>query len=416
MPFEPTEEQRRAGLEHVHYEISQLAWLYHLRSVPLGQLLKNAIIETTVIHLSILRDFFVRTSRERTQDDLLAEDYGFAADSVSVDRDTIERRNKEVAHLTYTRTSKTPETRGWQFDGLVPPVLRRAQEFVTHILGSKYIDSPAEQEKWRELGNRLDGLLSIRIHVGETGTAAATMLEMSFPPQSVNAAQHGKPALKPEFSWPVEKFIASLETGDNLAQLVASRRSGVGHDVRENLLEELCEAAVVATFGREAVSLRRQVKTVLELREAPFPGAAQPDIAVGHGGLVHFCEVKSNRIDYPRFDNVFDSKPFIGFLELVGDGGAVPWEVEQDLIKLDRYKSLAANVGSCLFLMIDGYQGSGVSWSQVFQDRALFLDTMRTNYVRSIADRLLTATRVIPIQSTDSTASMILIEVHPSPR
>ena len=57
--------------------------------------------------------------------------------------------------------------------------------------------------------------------------------------------------------------------------------------------------------------------------------------------------MKSSRVDYARFDNVFESKPFRAYLDSVGDAGAVQWEVGQDLIKLHQFKSLSPEVGSC---------------------------------------------------------------------
>lgn len=196
--------------------------------------------------------------------------------------------------------------------------------------------------------------------------------------------------------WPISALVTRLK-GDHLAQLIAPRQNRPGHDVRENLLESLVEEVMVDAFERENVFLRKPVRAILGLQDAPFPASALPDIAVRRDGQIRFCELKSNRVDYARFDNVFESKPFRAYLGSIGDGGAVPWEVEQDLIKLHLYKSLAPTVGSCLFLMIDAYAGSGLSWSQVFQSRARFLETMQTKLIRSLADQLLAATTITPL-------------------
>lgn len=98
---------------------------------------------------------------------------------------------------------------------------------------------------------------------------------------------------------PIDTLVNRLCDGDSLGRIVGSRRVHVGHDVRENLLEVLADAMMVEEFGRESVSLRRQAKSTLGLRDASFPGMTRPDIAIRHDGLVHFCEVKPNRIDYP---------------------------------------------------------------------------------------------------------------------
>ena len=211
--------------------------------------------------------------------------------------------------------------------------------------------------------------------------------------------------------WPIDALVNRLQSGD-LEGLVAPRQATTKHDVRENLLEEQACSVMIETFGQRSVSLRKQAKMVLGHPDAPFPGGAQPDISLRHGGLVHFCELKSNRVDYGRFDNVFESKPFRTFLQSIGDGDAVPWEVEQDLIKLHQYKSLAPTVGSCLFLLIDAYRGSGLTWSQVFQSRAFFLETMRTRFIRALAEQLLAATRIVPMRAPNASANLILTLVH----
>lgn len=135
-------------------------------------------------------------------------------------------------------------------------------------------------------------------------------------------------------------------------------------------------------------------------------------LAVRHNGHVHFYEVKSGFADYARFGNVFESKLFRAYLESVGDVGAAPWEVEQDLVKLHLYKKLAPNVGSCLFIMVDAYQGGGLTWSRVFQGLGTFLDTMRSKLVRNMVDRLIAATQITPLRSTAASTNLATIEVH----
>jgi len=441
----PTTEQKRAALEHVRYEIRQLALLYRARTSPPDALLNNARIETTVIHLNILIEFFETDIQDRYKDDVLAADYDFPVSALTVDRAAVERRNKEVAHLTYTRTARPRHEWGWDFDRLVPPVLRQSRAFIAHILKSAgMVEADLERRQWEEVAGLIDQLLARPVTV----TTAATTEVSSYTrnatstqdPQTVFVAIHPctildgpaegidnandraatgastevEPMTHVRFPspWPIDRVIEALERGDTLAQLVAPNRSTGGHDVREHLLERLFGDIADEVFGAANVALRRQIRTTLGLKTTAFPGTAQPDVAVRRAGRVHICEVKSNRYDYDRFDCVLDSKPFREFLAKAGHVGPDPWEVEQDLIKLNQFPTLSDRVGSCLFLMVDAYRGSGRSWLRAFRDRATFMETVRTPLVRSWADRLLGTTQIVALKAPGASANLIVCEVH----
>ena len=178
--------------------------------------------------------------------------------------------------------------------------------------------------------------------------------------------------------WPLDQLVANLTQGDILRRLVEPRRVKSRPDVRECLLEDLAETVMVAAFGRAQLRMRKQVRATLGLTTRQFPDTSQPDIAVLQPLRTHFCELKSNRTDYGRFDDVFDSKTFQDFLVTTGDEAARPYEVEQDLIKLSLYPKLASGrVGSCLFLMVDAFPG-GESWADVFASIDTFTRKLRT--------------------------------------
>jgi hypothetical protein len=212
--------------------------------------------------------------------------------------------------------------------------------------------------------------------------------------------------------WPIERLIAALEQGNTLAELVAPGRSAGGHDIREHQFERLFGEIAAEVFGPDNVVLRRQIKSVLRLRSAPFPGTSQPDVVVRQDGWVHVCELKSNRYDYDRFDCVFDSRSFREYLAKAGHTGLDPWEVEQDLIKLNLYPALSPRIGSCIFLMVDAYHGSGRSWLRAFRDPVAFRDTMRTALVRGWAERGTRATQIVPLTAPGATANLIVCEVQ----
>jgi hypothetical protein len=212
--------------------------------------------------------------------------------------------------------------------------------------------------------------------------------------------------------WPIDTLVNRLQEGSVLYNLTQHRRAVRGHDVRENALEELVQDVMQRQFGSKRVTAGKQIGTTLKLQNRPFPAKTRPDVTVDHLGKVHICELKSNRIEYGRFDNVFDSRPFQNYLRSVGDAGKVPWEVEQDLIKLHQFKSLSPRVGSCIFIMLDAFEGSGRSWTQVFASKRAFLDTMRSDLVKGWADKLLGATRIVPLEARNASARLITCVVH----
>lgn len=212
--------------------------------------------------------------------------------------------------------------------------------------------------------------------------------------------------------WPIEVLKKQLEEGSVLYQLTQPRRVTQGHDIREHALEHIAREVMIRQFGNNHVIVRKQIGNILKLRERPFPAKTMPDISVEHQYMVHIAELKSSRTDYNRFDNVFDSRPFRKYLESCNHTGGAPWEVEQDLIKLHLFQDLSPRVGSCLFLMVDAYEGSGRSWTNVFANRRAFLETMRTDMVKDFADKLLDVTRIEPLEAKGASARLITCVVH----
>jgi hypothetical protein len=212
--------------------------------------------------------------------------------------------------------------------------------------------------------------------------------------------------------WPIKALKKRLQEGQDLHLLVRSRHATRGHDVRENILEDITRDVMIRQFGEDRVTMRKQIGATLRLQSRPFPSRSRPDLVVLCNSFFHICELKSSRTDYGRFDYVIDSRPFQQHLKSCGHTGGDPWEVEQDLIKLHLYKSLSPRVGSCLFLMVDAYEGSGHSWTRVFEKKQSFLETMRTDLVKGWADRLLDATRIEPLVTQSASARLITCTVH----
>jgi hypothetical protein len=198
--------------------------------------------------------------------------------------------------------------------------------------------------------------------------------------------------------WPTAGMIRGLASSPDLGGIVGPKQSSV-RAVRENRLEELIFELVRGSFSPGSVIIRQQAGRTLGASPSQFPGRAIPDLAIHCEGRVHFLEVKSSRTDYPRFDDVCDSKPMQLFLGEMGDSGVRPFEVEQDLIKLGMLPGLSDRVGVCLFFMLDAYTGLGRSWTDVFLDPVLFRSTMRTEFIRSRAETIIASTLIERIQN-----------------
>ncbi len=158
---QPDEIQKTHALGVVYYEIEEFCYCcFQLKeNASLDQSSKNALIESMLIHVRVLRDFFERSTRSRLkgeeQDDALSTDFGFPNRSLNLPEDYSGRINKDVAHLTYSRAERvTPEQKGWDLPALLP-LVERSMEF---------IDSRSEEELRRlaeyRLSNNITPLLS----------------------------------------------------------------------------------------------------------------------------------------------------------------------------------------------------------------------------------------------------------------
>jgi hypothetical protein len=129
-----------SGLDAVYYEIQQLLVSAVLVASHPG--VNNAVIESRLLHVRTLIDFFeVNTS---VQDDILAAHYGFRTALLPIDEVYRQRLNKDLAHLTYSRTKRTADDKPWPHARVVLPVLERCQDFIDHVLTSR--------TKWRDHG------------------------------------------------------------------------------------------------------------------------------------------------------------------------------------------------------------------------------------------------------------------------
>jgi len=157
MPYVPTTDERTKVLGDVYYEIQQLA-----ATSAMGhphQNVSNAIVESRLLHVRSFLDFFERESC--SQDDVLAAHYGFPVSSIPVDPPYRERLNKDLAHLTYSRTMRTPSDKPWPHDRVTKPVLERCIMFIDHLIASGTPSHRPEDPEWHGLRSALVSALTL---------------------------------------------------------------------------------------------------------------------------------------------------------------------------------------------------------------------------------------------------------------
>jgi len=120
--------------------IIQTGFLYN---PAVGQVVKNACLESMLIHVRILLDFFEHKTRRastpsRSFTDVLAVDFGFPVAIVGISKDCCNRLDKDLAHLTYESLNRPAQEKEWQCAGLTP-LLHRCVEFLDFLEKKKPI-------------------------------------------------------------------------------------------------------------------------------------------------------------------------------------------------------------------------------------------------------------------------------------
>ncbi len=144
-----TETQSVHALDHVCYEIGRLAELY-VRYLNTGAkttaaVRDNDLVELIVIHARCLLDFFQTKKLDQSHKtkadklkraqntDIIAENFHWLAKKLDVAAETVERMNKEVAHLTQFRCTQTEITKQWLFKDFVPVILKECENFIAYV-------------------------------------------------------------------------------------------------------------------------------------------------------------------------------------------------------------------------------------------------------------------------------------------
>ena len=139
--MEPTKTQIRDAAHAVLYEVALFIGLYarlFRGETPTDWVALNACLEAWLLHARNLTAFFETSQEHRCKDDVVSEDYGFAAQPLPINDTVRNRFNKDLAHLTFdriARTRQTPESRQakkWHLLEFLP-LLERCDTFVQQM-------------------------------------------------------------------------------------------------------------------------------------------------------------------------------------------------------------------------------------------------------------------------------------------
>jgi len=158
--FTPSHDQLKDTLEHIYYEIAQLTGT--MRSTN-NVAVNNALVESRLIHVRALLDFFQKTARGnrggRELDDVLSSDYGFPSQEVDIPSQYQERLNKDLAHLTYSRSQRLPEDKPWPHDQVIAPILERCRQFGEHLIANHLATNcPEKIQEWEMLVSKIKAM------------------------------------------------------------------------------------------------------------------------------------------------------------------------------------------------------------------------------------------------------------------
>jgi hypothetical protein len=128
-------EELSTGLDHVFYEMSQLVFLADKGSPIKG--FDNAVLESRLIHVRNLLDFFEHPPTPN--DDILCCHFDFSSSRVSIEQKYRDRLNKDLSHLTYSRTRRSRSEKLWPHKEVILPLLKRCRSFAERLLENRQV-------------------------------------------------------------------------------------------------------------------------------------------------------------------------------------------------------------------------------------------------------------------------------------
>ena len=103
-------------------------------------------------HARVLYAFLETKEEKRYMDDVLAVDYGYRAQTVTLPAEARERLNKDLFHFSYGRLRHTPESKRWP-DSIISNLLDPVLGFMRYIEEKRpdLFDTAEAREEWSAL-------------------------------------------------------------------------------------------------------------------------------------------------------------------------------------------------------------------------------------------------------------------------
>ena len=149
------------GIEHIRYSVFQLTAMLFWRSMDESKkrvlnrtefgLLQNACIESSLLGLRILDEFF--TPQSKWDNDMKALDYGFTEAASFLKKEAKDKINTNLAHLSWLRVDNK---HAWTYE-LTISALPACLAFYKHIIGSYLLQTEvALLEEIKQEANQLN--------------------------------------------------------------------------------------------------------------------------------------------------------------------------------------------------------------------------------------------------------------------
>lgn len=132
--FRPSEVQLETAVRDVLYEIQQ--FLAMALPAKGDEAVRNAMLESRLVHTRCLLDFFGNRRSERggkELDDVIAKDFDFPHRKIPFTQIYKERLNKDLAHLSYSRGERDAESKPWPLDETFHPLVPVIRDFLQHL-------------------------------------------------------------------------------------------------------------------------------------------------------------------------------------------------------------------------------------------------------------------------------------------
>ena len=122
--LKPNEAKLKRAVEHITYEIDMFR--YAVKNLSSGDnhdnLLRNVLIESFVVHAYNLFKFFYLSKKDKTKaTDIIVghyinnqKNFNKNRSSKNVLEGIVGKRNKQLAHLTYSRIYRNKKTKPWK--------------------------------------------------------------------------------------------------------------------------------------------------------------------------------------------------------------------------------------------------------------------------------------------------------------